>query len=421
MLTPHDKMNLKRRSAANQPSAKEPVKVPPFQIADNRSETIQQRRLQDLANNNGRAALASQLRTRVNGSSGQMGIVQRTIMIGNVDPEEYTVDEILKEVFDQKLISDIQEADAIEEVLNTFFAEDRQFDTIAEMLKTAREELEKEDEHEESPKKDLKESDKAQINEALKHTRGQQMDVQAKMVEITRLVKGNLLDDETISYSSSVLINGLCGGWVDLFLKYPDWVEPVYIAVKSWKKPSGVSDPAALLHFEDHLSKSTKFKGAENVVKLLHDVYDAMGRVESEAGYEVPPESTDLDVGELPVSSTASDKIKTEETSYSLRNKNAAKLVCSELKKVTSAEASGECMAHIESDLHHMAVRVQKMPGKGSKFRLLITVVETEKKGIVKVNNWDEAESTLNSWLAEEESGLKNITVRVKTTGFKSE
>jgi len=103
-----------------------------------------------------------------------------------------------------------------------------------------------------------------------------------------------------------------------------------------------------------------------------------------------------------------------------LRNKNAAQLVCQTIQQLTKPEVKGECMAHIESDSHHMALRVQKIPKpKSTKLRLLITVVETEKKGIVKINDWKQVESILNSWLAEAEPNLKSIIVRTKSVGFK--
>lgn len=75
-------------------------------------------------------------------------------------------------------------------------------------------------------------------------TSGDQYNVQAKMAELTDLFKqrlqsgtGERIDDGASSYQKEVVTNGLCGGWVKLFLKYPNWVEPVYNAVRTWAPP----------------------------------------------------------------------------------------------------------------------------------------------------------------------------------------
>lgn len=84
-------------------------------------------------------------------------------------------------------------------------------------------------------------------------------------------------------------------------------------------------------------------------------------------------------------------------------------------------------MAHIETDLHHMALRVVKSKkAKKGPCALIITVVETEKTGIVRVRTWGEAEAVLGAWLREEEkakqekgeTSLEEITVRTSTVGF---
>lgn len=270
-------------------------------------------------------------------------------------------------------------------------------------------------------KQDFTEKEIEMIETSLQHTYGRQSDVQAKMAFIAYLAKGTSIDDETQQYFSEVLINGLCGGWVEVFKEYPDWVEPIYNTVRSWTKPGKITVPGKLLqHFEGHLSKTTKFSGAKNVIKLLRDVFDKMGHLEPDAGYTFPPDWTNIKVGSLPISKTFDNKIKTEEASYNLRNKNASELICNEIKSKTNNNAEGECMVHIESDLHHMVLRVQKLPNKKqkNKLRLLITVVETEKSGIVKTNNWNDAQRILNNWLEKEEPNLKEIDLRTKIIGF---
>jgi hypothetical protein len=264
------------------------------------------------------------------------------------------------------------------------------------------------------------------LHKARKSTKGAQLDVQAKMVEITNLLKSRLIKDEeeeattTAKYSEEVIGNGLCGGWSKLFIQYPDWVEPIYNAVRTWVRPTKVSDLEALRDFENHLEKKTKFKGAENVVKVLREVYSIMRTLEPKAKYDSLPKWTDLDVENQPSSPVNDESSQTEKITIRLKGKNAAKLVCNKVEALTKNNKPGECMVHIESDIHHMALRVQKKirKGKGKKIGLEITVVESEKSGIVKVESWKKAEYTLNNWLAIEEPDLVEIDVVITKTGF---
>ncbi|GEM_PF-3467220 len=274
------------------------------------------------------------------------------------------------------------------------------------------------------------------LHKARKSTKGAQLEVQAKMAEITNLLKSQLIKDEdddeneyedkdekvkvTTRYSDDVIGSGLCGGWSKLFIQYPDWVEPIYNAVRTWVRPPKVSNLEALRDFESHLEKRTKFKGAENVVKVLREVYSIMRTLEPKAKYNSLPKWTDLDLENQPSSPINDDSSQTEKITIRLKGKNAAKLVCNKIEALTKNNKPGECMVHIESDIHHMALRVQKKirKGKGKKIGLEITVVESEKSGIVKVDSWKKAEYTLNNWLAIEEPDLVEIDVVITKTGF---
>lgn len=391
-------------------------------LADKSSQVQQSKAFQKMADNRPQAEKSAQS-TAHSGQSKHP--VQRKISVGKDDEtKQYTVDEVLKEIFSRNLIKDVREADAIEEILNVYDEKDMAFDDIDRLLEAARAELKKEDEtieHHGLPDMQSKKKEAA-----LKNTQGAQLGVQAKMVEITHLLRAELVQGEdeeaeiTTQYSIEVIDNGLCGGWVELFMQYPDWVEPVYNAVRTWTRPSGISDIEALQDFETHLNKVTKFKGANHVVKVLREVYDAMSRLEPKAGYDSLPEWTDLPVEQQPTSPTSSENVQTEEFNFKLKHRNAAKLVCSKVEQLTQNDNAGECMAHIESDLHHMALRVEKKlrHGKTKKWGLVITVVESEKKGMVKVDSWSKAEHVLNGWLAEEEPQLEKITLRIRSTGF---
>ena len=271
-------------------------------------------------------------------------------------------------------------------------------------------------------------------------TSGDQYNVQAKMAELTDLFKqrlqsgtGERIDDGASSYQKEVVTNGLCGGWVKLFLKYPNWVEPVYNAVRTWAPPERLDGPAKLLNFESHLKAQTRFSGVEHVVALLRDAYTLMGELEPDAGYDSVPEwAESVTPGQkLPQGPTAkAAREEAHEIEIDRRTKagrDPAKAVCDLVRTLTAPDKPGECMAHIETDLHHMALRVVKSKkGKKGPCALIITVVETEKTGIVRVRTWGEVEAILGAWLREEEktkqekgeASLEEITVRTSTVGF---
>ncbi len=261
------------------------------------------------------------------------------------------------------------------------------------------------------------------------------------MSELTGLFKqrlesdtGEEADEGTSTYLKEATTEGLCGGWVSLFLRYPNWVEPVYNAVRTWSHPEDLDEAQKLLHFERHLRTATEFSGVEHVAAMLRDAYRIMGELEPTAGYDNLPEWTSkVDVGRrLPQSSTTTPAARQAEYQIDLdrrrkTGRDPAKAACDAVKELTEPDEPGECMAHIESDLHHMALRVVKSRrAKTGPCILRITVVETEKAGIVKVNSWDEAQEILDAWLRTEERTkrergeppLEDITVRTSTIGF---
>lgn len=250
---------------------------------------------------------------------------------------------------------------------------------------------------------------------------GAQLHVQAKMAEISQLLRQRFVDESrmasdeqenvTNTYVDDVLINGLCGGWAVLFMQFPEWVEPIYNAVRTWIRPQGASDVAALQNFENHLAKTTDVskdgRGANHVIKLLRDAYATMSRLEPAAGYSNLPEWTDVNADRNLWINPAKTATKDRTIEFDVTNITAAKKVADYLCNLTQARKV-ECMAHIESDQHHMAIRVER-----GKAKLMITVVETELAGMKKVDEWSEAETIINNWLVSE-STLRSITVRTK-------
>ncbi|MEH1794008.1 eCIS core domain-containing protein [Nostoc sp.] len=258
-------------------------------------------------------------------------------------------------------------------------------------------------------------------NVAQREESGEQLHVQQKMADITQLLKQKFIDEKimeqhnqegvTNKYIREVAINGLCGGWTVLFMKYPEWVEPIYNAVRSWVRPTGSSDAEALNDFENHLAKTTTVaedkRGANHVVKLLRDAYDTMNTLEPLAGYSSLPEWTDVPADRY---MWINPKTPTKDNLFTLKvtNKTAGKTVTDCLSKLTSSKKVDQCMAHIESEEHHMAIRVEK-----GKENVTITVVETELTGMKKVSDWSEATKILENWLVKEKD-LKSIIVKTK-------
>jgi hypothetical protein len=234
--------------------------------------------------------------------------------------------------------------------------------------------------------------------------------------------------DTTKEYLKELVDNGLCGGWATLFMQHPEWSERVYNAVATWSCPPSVVGAEALRHFEKHLSTRTQFSGAENVVELIRRVYQAMDRLEPGKYKSLPKWTDHVQINHKPeLGETVKGTARHQESTLRLNGRNAAKLVCTKLEELTAVDKKGECMAHIESEKHHMAVRVQKTERKKppNNLGLLITVVETEKKGFVKVDSWDKAERILNGWLAEEAQDdeqepahLRELDLTTATIGF---
>jgi hypothetical protein len=270
----------------------------------------------------------------------------------------------------------------------------------------------------------------AQNNEKLvKYLRGYQTSglqdvVQKKMDDLIRMFRDQQLQgavdpeaNTTAEFRDQLDIDGLCGGWTVMFMEHPDWVEPMYNAVRTWVRPSQMTDANALQHFETHLRRVTRFDGVENVVQLVREVYSAMDVLEP-TKYRSLPNWTDqsgvvTDMGDSPTTDESAD---VEESVIKLRGKNAAQAVCARLDELTREAKELECMAHIESDLHHMAIRVQKRhpEGKTTKLNLVITVVESELQGMKKVESWDKAQPILDTWLSTKEPDLKEIIVRTR-------
>lgn len=359
-------------------------------------------------------------------------VIQRKLSLGAGEAdEELTTDEAMTQIIAQNKIKDVRRADAIEEIIKVYEAKNMHFDSIDDLLQQAEKELDGENSEEADEVQeaaDIEETEPSAVTKAMTSKSGDQYTVQSKMAGITTLLRKQMLQGKdkeaarTKAFTEEVLINGLCGGWATLFLEHPDWVESVYNAVRTWVRPEGMEAAAALLHFEAHLQKVSRFKGAGQVIRLLSEAYERMSELEPDAQYDSRPQWTaDLDTGEIPSTTDTTGASKEASVNIRLKGRNAAATVCAKIAQLTQADKAGECMAHIESDIHHMALRLQKQPkkqGKSQKLQTVVTVVESEKTGIVKLTNLGQAAAILDKWLSAAEPNLQTITLRTKTAGF---
>jgi hypothetical protein len=98
---------------------------------------------------------------------------------------------------------------------------------------------------------------------------GAQDFIQKKMLEIYELVRRHSvaslnLDkdsneeyvDKTPQWYEMLGINGLCGGWVAIHQRHPEWIEDLWNAVESLHPPHGKSTAETLRLLDDHLGAS---------------------------------------------------------------------------------------------------------------------------------------------------------------------
>ena len=233
---------------------------------------------------------------------------------------------------------------------------------------------------------------------------GSQDYIQKKLIEIYELMhkqsadslnlsKDNNKDyvnEKTLEWYKMIGINGLCGGWVEIHKRKPEWIEDLWVAVKSWQPSHGESSAQTLQSLEDHLKGRLKWyesgQGAKEVETLLRNAVAFMAQLEPDEDYQLAPTQTSVtDLRGVPL-----PKVLSVKKEIKVSNGLAGTAVVDYIQKEIANLAEAHCIAHIETDFHHMSVRVKRTPTS-----LLLKVVETENVGIETCQSWNEAAKIL--------------------------
>jgi hypothetical protein len=254
---------------------------------------------------------------------------------------------------------------------------------------------------------------------------GKQEDIQRKMATLVGMCR--LQDDpdaEETDWERDVRTNGLCGGWVQVFKKYPEWTTELWAAMKDWEVPD---DPDPDDHDEllDSLNSliatyATRASGIRNaggrqafmqVVQLLREAWREMAALEPHNYDEAaPPEFTEgiADARGEP----AEIKLVWEKTIREKRGADGAAVTARAIQQFVEGKQAKrpqqQFTAHIETDLHHMAVRVRT-----TSTRTDITVVETENLGIETLDSWDQLARHLAGGFFLDDRKTEEVEIRI--------
>ncbi|HVG43201.1 MAG TPA: hypothetical protein VM890_00670, partial [Longimicrobium sp.] len=235
---------------------------------------------------------------------------------------------------------------------------------------------------------------------------GKQDNIQKKMAQLVKMYSQSLGHGVESPWATDVILNGLCGGWVEIFKKYPAWIGELWAALKDWQVPGDWEDgdPRPLLDglnglIEQYATEASgigSVQGQEaylQVIQLLREAWKEMAELEPEAGYELDAmpaftEGIQTGLGD-PAALVLQTTIPETETDA------PAEYITGEIRSYTEKQLEErevvELVAHVETNEHHMAVRVRATADAVS-----ITVVETENLGIATFSSWDELPAYLS-------------------------
>lgn len=283
---------------------------------------------------------------------------------------------------------------------------------------------------------------------------GAQTDVQRKMLAIAtfrrKLLASSPASDVASSPSAAegttwlgkMAVNGLCGGWVEVFRDDPDAITRVYQAVQTWAPRPEVTglegddrawlvagreavleaDDVVAAVLEDLTVHLAKFGvDVDRVIATLGRAYERHKALEDpelvrrgEPPYDDLPDwirssdgrsGQDGDAGAGAGAGTAPED--ETETLGVKGGADAARMLVERLRQLVGGP--GDWRVRIESDLHYMGLRVLHEGG-----RTTFTVVETEELGMVNVDGWDAVHRALHDYLRGEEE-LKEVQVSWRT------
>lgn len=222
--------------------------------------------------------------------------------------------------------------------------------------------------------------------------------IQGRMIYTCRLLEeqqGKVEEKDASALDKwycNVALNGLCGGWVEIFKRDPLWIEAIWKSLAQWRPKGSCKDQGDRddVHGEDleSLRNLLRAEGlgdagseARQVVRALISAWKIMGKLEPTAEYGQAPERLERAAGssESPVSVTLTE-IYADEPNF-LPEESATSFTDILVEKTGILDEGPDVhyIAHLETKSHHMAVDLRRQGDKRT-----LTVCETEEAGIVK-------------------------------------
>lgn len=235
--------------------------------------------------------------------------------------------------------------------------------------------------------------------------------IQGRMIYTCRLLEGEV-DSETAAnlddWYKEVAINGLCGGWVEIFKRDPQWIEAIWRSLTQWDPEGPWENGGERGRFgdEDLKNLQTLLRAAgigeseheaRQVVRALIAAWEFMDKLEPEADYGEAPNRLKGVAG----NSASPVSVKLEEIyaqELDLPPGESAGYFTETLSEETGILAEGadaHYIAHLETRYHHMAVDLRRKGGKRT-----FMVCETEKSGIVECATLEGVQAVLKEGCA---------------------
>ncbi len=222
--------------------------------------------------------------------------------------------------------------------------------------------------------------------------------IQSRMIYACRLVelasenKSAAVEEGLDSWYLQVAMNGLCGGWVEIYKSSPTWLEALWNRLAQWQPKGNVKNHGSrgkvvqedLHSLEQALSGSEAVigkGGALQVVRALLLAWRHMDRLEPTENYGAPPQWLSEKVSALPAANEVTAVQKSSHKRKNISPEDAVAWFTKTTLDETGILSSGpdvHYLAHLETNYHHMCVRLCRRSGTAT-----IEVCETEETGIV--------------------------------------
>jgi hypothetical protein len=260
-----------------------------------------------------------------------------------------------------------------------------------------------------------------------------QDDMQKKLVSVVESIRrvrhpgAPAPDPVTQTWYAQLIQNGLCGGWAEINLHYPEWISSVWRCMSEWEPPTVATPGNTVKSLNESLWKNTENPVAEapgealDLVLLLRRVWETMDRREPTAGYGPVPGWVsgihgDVSTLDIDIENREKKLPSSQERELEVGREGAGQEVAKMTGKMMGLSGGNfpkkdfVYRARIETDEHVMSVVARRDKG-----RLLISVSETEQAGIVQCGDWGEVASVLDGgiFLPTENRNKVPVTITV--------